>query len=213
MTDILERFESIVAGRPAPRVIELGANNGYHTDLLASRTPIAGRLYALEPDPRVFPQLEARTLRHLHVRRFLLAAGDVDGETTLNLSGGHETRPGRMAQSFTGSSSLMRPAGVLDEYPDMRFETTTAKVCRLDTFCEQHGIGDIDFIWSDIQGAELRMIAGARKALARTRYLYTEFNDRSMYEGDATLSKIVETLGWDVVEVYESDALLRNPQC
>lgn len=209
---IMELYKSILAGVPSPMVIELGANNGFHTEIMSKLVP-AATIHAFEPDPRVYELLTLRTKALMRVRRILSAVADVDGEIPIHLSSGHESRPDKQPQSFTGSSSIMQPSGVLTAYPDMRFEQAKTKVCRLDTYCKANRIGRVDFIWSDIQGAELRMIAGARETLARTRYLYTEFNDQRMYEGDGTLADIVAALGWEVVETFDSEALLRNPKC
>lgn len=213
--DIMDHFRAIIRASTFPTVMELGANDGYHTALmariLAEEHAQNWQLTAFEPDHRIFPRFQDETLRFDNVRQILAAISDTDGYLAMHLSDGEERRADRMKQRFSGSSSLLTPAGVRSEYPDMTFTTSNVRVHRLDTYCARHVIGPIDFIWSDIQGAELRMIDGGRGALARTRYLYTEFNDRSMYVGDASLAAILAALpGWKVVETYGSEALLRN---
>ena len=68
----------------------------------------------------------------------------------------------------------------------------------------------------DVQGAEGDVIEGGREILKRTRYLYTEYSDKELYEGELTLQQILSTLPgeWKVLKKYErrndGDVLLRN---
>ena len=81
----------------------------------------------------------------------------------------------------------------------------------LDTYRARAGLDLVDFVWADIQGAEADMIRGGRATLARTRYLFTEYADEELYEGQATLSEILALLpGWRLVELWEEDVLLEN---
>lgn len=216
-SDILETFRSIVHLRPFARVIELGANDGYHTcrmaEILTEECQNNWTLTAFEPDHRVFPRLQNDTGKWPQVRAILAAVGDVEGYEKMWYSGGEEHRPGFPSQKFSGSSSIMPPAGVRDKYPDMAFSTGDVCVHCLDQyFCGILG-SVVDFIWSDIQGAELRMISGGRALLSRTRYLYTEYraDRRPQYEGDVALPTILANLpGWGLVEDFGNDALLRN---
>ena len=69
----------------------------------------------------------------------------------------------------------------------------------------------IDFILADVQGAEGEMIRGGRKALARTRYLFTEYSDDQMYRGQPSLSEILAMLPtFRLLELWPDDVLLEN---
>jgi hypothetical protein len=55
------------------------------------------------------------------------------------------------------------------------------------------------------------MIRGGQRTLSRTRYLYTEYSDDELYEGQIGLRKILEMLpDFRVVELWQDDVLLQN---
>jgi hypothetical protein len=82
---------------------------------------------------------------------------------------------------------------------------------RLDTFTQRNRITRIDFIWADVQGAEADLIAGATESLKFTRYVYTEYNENEMYQGQVGLRKLIELLPeFEVVVRFPDDVLLRN---
>lgn len=220
MSDILDHhFRRIVDGSASPTVIELGANNGYHTELMAdilSSKQRSWKMLAMEPDERVLPHLKRRVERYAkRIRIENVAVGDTDGEAQFFLSAGQESRPGLSKQNFTGSSSILPPADVTKVWPDMTFAPSMTQVRRLDSFIDWIPPGGrVDFIWADIQGAEVKMIRGAAAVLARTRFLYTEYSNGGLYEGDASLADILAALpGWRVVEDYGGDILVENPLC
>lgn len=69
----------------------------------------------------------------------------------------------------------------------------------------------IDFIWCDIQGAEAALIQGGRNTFENVRYFYTEYDNAESYAGQKDLAGIMELLpGWEIVEDYGGDVLLRN---
>ena len=68
----------------------------------------------------------------------------------------------------------------------------------LDSYAKN--LGRIDFIWADVQGAERKMIQGGLQTLSRTEWLYTEYSDVELYEGQPSLSEILVMLpDWRVV--------------
>nr|VFK11674.1 MAG: methyltransferase, FkbM family [Candidatus Kentron sp. LPFa] len=81
----------------------------------------------------------------------------------------------------------------------------------LDTWRREQGIDTVDFIWMDVQGAEMDVFRGGANTLARTRYLYTEYNDRELYEGQCTLPQLLDCLKYfKVLDRYPDDVLLEN---
>jgi hypothetical protein len=96
-------------------------------------------------------------------------------------------------------------------YPVTFGATIEVPAVALDTFCREQSLGNIDFIWADIQGAEGEMIRGGLRTLERTRYLYTEYSDEELYENQATLRDILNLLpDFRVVELWPDDVLLEN---
>jgi hypothetical protein len=72
-------------------------------------------------------------------------------------------------------------------------------------------MGPVDFNWADIQGAEGEMVRGGHDLLRRTRYLFTEYSDEELYEGQATLDELLALLpDYRVVELWPDDVLLEN---
>jgi hypothetical protein len=82
---------------------------------------------------------------------------------------------------------------------------------RLDDWCGENNIDRIDFIWMDVQGAEGDVIAGASRILKKTRFLYTEYSNNELYEGQLSLKQLLARLPlFDVLATYPGDVLLKN---
>jgi FkbM family methyltransferase len=128
-----------------------------------------------------------------------------------------ENPTGRLAAFLMGDRSpLGRVIRValkhLDVFPGVRFERTIkVRTMRLDTFAREQKLGPVDLIWADVQGAEADLIAGGTEVLARTRLLFTEYNEVEMYEGQVGLRRLLELLpDFEVFARWPTDALLRN---
>jgi FkbM family methyltransferase len=181
----------------AKTFLELGAHCGTDTAWLSQIPGVT--IHAFEPDPRN----EQPPRPNVTVHR--AAVADVDGRAEFVLS-----RTG-WGQVWTYSSSLKRPRNHLTRYPVTFGETIEVETLSLDTFAKRCGISTVDFIWADIQGAEGEMIRGGLDLLRRTRYLYTEYSDDEMYEGQPTLADILTMLpDYRVVELWPDDVLLEN---
>ena len=171
---------------------ELGAHKGADTQWMASLPGVT--IHAFEPDPR-------NDISHLpdNVIKNKKAISDLNGEVQFTLSEkyGNDT--------WTYSSSIFKPKNHFIQYPSVKFGgTVNVESITLDTYCANNDVKYIDFIWSDIQGAEGNMVRGATEILKRTKYLYTEFSNREMYEGQLPLAKIMEMLpNWKILYLYE----------
>lgn len=181
----LDAFAACVDPLPDPLVVlELGACDGYHTELLAGH--LAGRdfrYYAFEPVPELSAQVAARAPEGVQVIR--AAIGATDGEADLWRSSGRD---------YYGSSSLHEPGLVYEQLPGVRFDRMTVTVRRLDTFARAARLDHVDFIWADIQGAEAGLIEGGRETLKNTHWLYTEADGNGLYAGDVNEAQITDLL-------------------
>lgn len=188
-----------------PVLLEIGSNDG--TDALALLDLFdQGVIHCFEPDPRAANRWEAQvndSRAHLH----RLALGSKNGTAQFHQSGGN--RPGAAPDGWDYSGSLRAPKEHLTVHPDVTFETVIdVDVRRLDTWSSDNGIDTIDFIWADVQGAERDLIEGGRETLDRTRFFYTEYDRREMYEGQWHWKTIAQALpNHEVIRKWRKDIL------
>lgn len=157
--------------RPGWTVVDVGANCGYYSILMADLVGPEGRVVAVEPHPDAVNLLRRSTILNGFADRIRIseaAAGDGDGRATL------------YAQTASaGGSSLVARFGELGpdcariEVAKVRFDTLLADEDR------------VDFIKIDAEGSEDRIVAGMEAVLARHRpALALEFN-AAWYEDPA----------------------------
>lgn len=180
-----------LVAKPDALVLEVGANDGTESDRFLEIFP-KGRLYAFEPDPRA----AARWRENVTDARATLietAIGSETGTITFHQSDG-SVKNGP-ATGWDLSGSIKSPKHHLKRHPKITFKNTIdVQIQALDDWATNNNIGVIDFLWADVQGAERDLIRGAAETLKRTRYFYTEYDNREMYEGQWNLSQITESL-------------------
>jgi 2-O-methyltransferase len=199
-------------GRNDPVILEIGCNDGGHTrDFLKLFSDAT--IYAFEPDPRARARF-AGAVQDPRVRLFDVAISDTDGEIDFHMSSGAPSAEvaAQLPEGWDLSGSIRKPTGHLDALPwcrfDQRIRVTTLT---LDTWCKNEGVEAIDFIWADVQGAEGDLIRGGTNALANTRFLYTEYSDRELYEGQLSLRALLSLLpDFKVLHRFSGDVLLEN---
>lgn len=139
------------AVRPGAVVLDVGANVGSYTLLFALWGGATGRVFAFEPAP------EARDGLRMHVALNGLAdrveivaaaAGAAVGTARFRIDGASGANA--IAAGLHGAASEC-----------IEVETTT-----IDAFCERHRTRP-DVIKIDVEGAELDVLAGARRVLAQ----------------------------------------------
>ena len=202
-------------GKPEPAVIlEIGCNDGSHSREFLKNFPRL-HLHCFEPDARPLGRFSSNVnANDIRCELHRYAIGDFDGPATFYLSGGKP--PGGRdwpTDDWDLSSSLRRPTGHLKTVPWCVFNREVqVEVKRLDTWLsERSPIDTIHFIWADIQGAEGDLVRGAPRTLARTQFLYTEFSDRELYEGQPDLSQLCDMLpDFEPLAIYQDNVLFRH---
>lgn len=210
MHDLIAPLLSPIA---MPVVLELGGHHGEDAAKILDYAPRA-RYHLFEPDPRCLAILEANGTAQ-RVRVVPAAVGAEDGTTLLYQSSGVcVDRPEVSDWDF--SSSIKQPVKHLQRLPWCKFNhTVQVPVRSLDSYCREACICAVDFIWSDIQGAEREMIAGGLDTLRNTRWLQSEVDDEEVYEGQLSLPAMLELLPgqWRVVATRRENVLLENLSC
>lgn len=224
--EILDHIARLVFASQRFTMLEFGACDGYHTNLFLEMLLASGRsfsFHSFEPVPDNYKLAAAATRaarkrlgdgQHFEIHR--LAVGAKVGEVPLYISGGEKKAPdGTVLDRYYGSSSIRTPKEVVTAWPDMTFVIATTPVVSLDRFVavtpELSPLNTIDFIWADIQGAEVDLIRGGTDTWPRVRYLYTEYCNSELYDGEVGIKEICAMLPeFEVVEDYGGDVLLHN---
>lgn len=199
-------------GKDNPIILDIGTNDGGHTRefLNLFKNP---KIYAFEPDPRAQGYFR-RNVQDDRVKLFELAISSIDGEIEFHMSDGFPSPDweASLPGGWDRSGSIRNPKAHLDIWPWCTFdESIKVQTTTLDTWCEKEGVESIDLIWADIQGAEVDLIMGGIETLDKTRYLYTEYCNQELYEGQINLRQLLKLLpDFKVVSRFAGDVLLKN---
>ena len=136
--------------QPGMTVLDIGANIGYTTLLCGRATGPTGTVVAFEPSGRAFESLvaNARLNRQSWVRTEQLACGDLDGVVDLHVA------------EISDEYSSLRPP-----IHDLGTRVERCPIIRLETYLEDKGIGPVDLIKIDVEGAEWQVLRGLGSVL------------------------------------------------
>lgn len=155
-----------------PIVLEAGARFGKDTRRMSRLWP-QGHIHTFEPVPALFKQLSDATQKLSNVSCYSSALADKVGRLPLHVSGGQSD----------ACSSLLPPLSCLEERPLITFEQTiTVPVTTIDTWTTENSIKKIDFMWLDLQGAELLALQGAQNILKTVTVILIEINVTERYK-------------------------------
>jgi FkbM family methyltransferase len=179
--------------------VDVGANDGLYTLFAASRVGRRGRVLAFEPSSRERGVLERNIalnrLRNVSVLPVALA--NEPGSATLQIApvlhGGHNTLGGFAHKGVDAVA------------------TETVQVETLDAVTARLGIAKVDVIKIDVEGAELKVLEGAREVLRKSRpILLVEANDdalRKQGASTADLLALLRSLGYGIFVFSEATGL------
>ncbi len=195
-------------------LVEIGAHFGLDTKEFREMHPSA-RILCFEPDPRNIAIIQK--LGHDKIcELYPMAVSDTNEPMDFYISSGkypvESASPVLQVNDWSCSSSLKKPTGHLEAFEWITFpEKIQVKCCRLDDFQPLRG-QIIDFMWVDVQGAEDLVFSGAEETLQNTRYVYTEYSNDELYEGQLNLVELLKLFGpsWQILYDYGGDILLSN---
>lgn len=181
---------------PARAAIDVGANRGVWTHQLATLCP---RVYAYEPNPKMFAILDAARPANAIVRQ--LALSDRAGMASLNVprsARGYSNQHASLETNWSGAQDF----GVV--------EVATARLDELD-------IEPCGFIKIDVEGHEAAVVAGAAGLITRDKpTLLIELEERHSDRSIEASIAAVQALGYDAfvfkagelrgIEAFDPDA-------
>lgn len=192
---------------PASMIFDIGCDRlSLSAPILRDAFPEA-IIHAFDPEPRHIKALaETGDDRRLNIYFHPVAVCDRSGGRDFWQS---QPLPGE-GDSWFMSGSIREPV-IKGDGTHYKSNPISVHTVTLDDFCQVHVIDAIDLICLDVQGSEDLVLRGASRMLPRIRYVYAEHNAGANYEGEPGFDGIARLLpGWELVEMWEFDALWRN---
>lgn len=162
-----------------PIIIEAGAHIGRDTLKMSKLWP-TGTIYAFEPVPELYTQLVERTKDAHNVFCDPQALSAKNGTAQLHVSTG----------ASTAASSLFEPHGYRLQRPNVHFHPITIKTITLDSWAQEKKIHHVDFLWLDMQGAELSVLKSAPHTLKTVRAILIEVNLTERFKNNPTYDEV-----------------------
>lgn len=210
--DIFQHINRLMKDVYHPNVLEIGCHRLEDTPKIIESLGIHPEGYSYWAFEPISYNIQAakKTEIYKKINFIETAVSNFNGEAEMFVSSGNADPN---AENWRGSSSLLAPKNHLTAHPWAKFdEKEVVKTITLDTFCAVYEINKIDFQYVDIQGAENLFIEGAQNALSFTKYLFVEWNNNEMYEGQKKLEEWFPKLPgkWEIVQKWSDDVLVRN---
>lgn len=165
--------------RPGQTAVDVGANLGYFTAVLAQCVGPAGRVWSFEPVPETYELLTlCKSLNgYAHVTPMGVALGTANGSIEITYDRRH--------------------SGIATMHPDqVAGETQRVQLRSLDTLIASGEVGRRpDLLKVDVEGHELDVLRGARQTIAEaTPTIVFELNERAARAAGWTLAELAELL-------------------
>lgn len=168
-----------------PVILEGGAYDGKNSVRLAELWP-AGTVHCFEPVPELFAKVKATVAGRSNIHPWDLALSDTSGTATFHIAE-EEQKPGIPSQS----GSLLAPKDHLQRAPSIVFKRTIdVATTTIDDWAARNGIARVDFLFLDIQGAELLAMKGAPRIMKTVKAIVTEVEFVEAYAGQPRYREI-----------------------
>ncbi|ERT04012.1 methyltransferase, FkbM family domain protein [Lyngbya aestuarii BL J] len=160
-------------------IIHIGAYEG--KDLKRYPTPDTAKILLIEANPKAVEHLQANFADKPNVIVSQTAIANHTTPVTLNLT------------SIESNSSILPLSGYREIYPNLKVtQQITLESRSLDTLLRELNLRPVDFnfLYLDIQGAELLALQGATQLLKYIEAIYTTVSYEDLFEGGALIDEM-----------------------
>ncbi len=189
-----ERYESLSRlVQPGDVVIDVGANRGQFSESILKLSP--ERIYAFEPSPGVFQELEEIAHQYQELSPIHSAVAEHDGTVELHVQEG-DLGSSLLAPLENQSSAWLSPKEVIK-----------VPAIRLDTFMKERNINQIALLKSDAQGYDGEVIKSAGDFFSpdHIKAILVELNFHAFYKGQVDFFELIEMVcnrGYFLADIF-----------
>lgn len=192
---LMEVLKALLRHHPIETVFDVGAHWGESAASFVAAFP-AATVHSFEPFGESFQRLAATTVHFQRIRAYKLGMSDNPGIQPF------------FASEETVLNSLLPVASEWLWKSNPLHQSENIEVTTLDTFCQTNVIPRIDILKVDVQGAEARVLKGAKTLLEQgaIRAIRLEVLFFDMYQGQASLDELFRMLtdfGYQFCGMYE----------
>jgi len=169
---------------PGMTFVDVGAQIGYFSVVAAALVGERGTVHSFEPAPDCFSRLVVNSRDYPWITPHNSAVTDHTGEIAFYRSPN---------QSESGWGAIFNEDG--------ERVRLSVRACTLDSWASEQGIEKIDVLKIDVEGAECRVLEGARAVIAKTRpILWVEANEVCLSRDAKSVSLLLRRLtSWNYV--------------
>lgn len=177
--------------RSGEALIDVGANIGYATSLMAAAVGARGKVYSFEPHPQTYRDLEINVRTWMNsrdtgeVKIYQLALSNCAGEAFLREPEGFSRNRGLASLARNGEGEACNAKG------------HSVSTARLDEIVKAGG--SVGVMKVDVEGHELQVFEGAGDLLASRRIRDVVFEEFSRYP--APTHRMLERFGYTIFHV------------
>ncbi|RFM26494.1 FkbM family methyltransferase [Deminuibacter soli] len=182
-------------------VVDIGANDGQFSEKMRLLLPDAF-IYAFEPIPQSFQQLQQHFRNDNKFKAFNVALGETAGELQL------------FQNEYTPSSSLlpMADAHISNFDTAVKTQQISVKIEQLDAVLDTAALQQPLLVKIDVQGYEDKVINGGGHVLKQATMIICELSFVELYKGQLLFADIVEKLKQLGFRYAGSLEQLRSPE-
>jgi len=182
VSNFIDIINNEFKNEPPKVILDVGSRDLEHSLLFGNRYPSA-RIIAFEPNPFGIKNCKFKlsNLKNPNIELMEIAVSDQEGEmdfysVTVN----------------DGCSSLLEPIDV--PFGLKQWNKISVQVKRLDSILKELGIEQVDVLWLDTQGTELKVLKGLGDYLNNVRCIHTEACPKAYYKGHILKNELEEFL-------------------
>lgn len=146
-------------------------------------------IYSFEANPESYDVCIENTKNISQIKVFNVAINDYDGECVFYPTDKNKTQT-TWFDGNRGASSLYKSNGSYDHIEKYVQNEIKVKCTRLDSWAKNNDVNEVDIIWMDLQGAELKALDSMGSLLNSVKIIHTELEVNPMYDGQCLFKDV-----------------------